>query len=711
MTTARFARKPLETVRTTSLAVIGSLALVAWAAGPARCVTVSLYPVPARPLDITVGPDGNLWFTQSDNTINRITTSGVITAYPIPTEAGDITTGPDGNLWYTEGARDHPENGLNQIGRITTSGVATDFPATAPASITAGPDGNVWFAAYFDAIGKITPGGVVTEYPVPANTTPSSITAGPDGNLWFTEHDGDKIGRITTSGVVTEFPIPTANPGLGTICAGPDGNLWFTEYSPGKIGKITTAGTVLAEYQAPAGATATIIPGPDGNLWFSEYVGPKIASITTGGVITEYAMAGLGRYLGGMTFGPDGNLWFALNDFVPGTQWIAKLGAAITPTGSNVALGVGDTFLNTKTSLDDAAVVDLTFSSVTIGGTTTAAASSTPTDLPTSNYSGDVGRCSKTKALGCQTDADCPSGQTCKGYHGFGFDISTTASVAGPITVCSHYADKEAKPVGGNGYVDGTGKPGLPEQSLRLLHEENGAFVDVTLPGYPDTLNNVVCGQVSNLTSAAAATGGRAVGAGAVQGAFGLYVKTDMPGGGDLTTDCRTEWAVCPAGSSGGGNVKVPKPKRGAPAPIPDSTMTCTSGNAKCKATLSGAAACNFCVQVCANVSDARLNCLPQDIKEFLLTTPTEQGVDNDSLNAGRIIERLKGLSTEPPAVISGPHGATITLNPAVSASRVCSGPINIVVPVNGVSKKVKLQATSSTGQIDSDTLTLSCPK
>ena len=56
----------------------------------------------------------------------------------------DITVGPDGNLWFTE------FNGGNQIGRITPLGVLTEFGTGTgffPAGITAGPDGNAWFAA------------------------------------------------------------------------------------------------------------------------------------------------------------------------------------------------------------------------------------------------------------------------------------------------------------------------------------------------------------------------------------------------------------------------------------------------------------------------------------------------------------------------------------------------------------------------------------
>src|SRR5262249_24995658 len=58
-----------------------------------------------RPIGITAGPDGNLWFTESVGKIGRITPAGTITEFPIPTAGSApyrITAGPDGNLWFTE---------------------------------------------------------------------------------------------------------------------------------------------------------------------------------------------------------------------------------------------------------------------------------------------------------------------------------------------------------------------------------------------------------------------------------------------------------------------------------------------------------------------------------------------------------------------------------------------------------------------------------
>jgi hypothetical protein len=64
---------------------------------------------------ITVGPDGNLWFTEyNGNQIGRITPGGSITEFALPaanSRPNGITVGPDGNLWFTE-------IGVNQIGHV-----------------------------------------------------------------------------------------------------------------------------------------------------------------------------------------------------------------------------------------------------------------------------------------------------------------------------------------------------------------------------------------------------------------------------------------------------------------------------------------------------------------------------------------------------------------------------------------------------------------
>lgn len=253
-------------------------------------------PVPADPtlpnrLDqITLGPDGALWFTEPrDNTIGRITIAGAITEFPLPVPGAQpegIAVGPDSNIWFTA-------PGLNQTGRITTAGAITMFTGASPGAsdIAAGPDGALWFTeSGANTIGRITTAGVVTNhYPVPtAASEPSGITAGP-GGLWFTESAANQIGFITTAGAVTEFPGTAAGP--SAIASGRDGALWFTESEASTIGRITIGGLITNHFPTPTPASqpSDMAPGPDGALWFTEFTGQRIGRIDTAPAVAPLA--------------------------------------------------------------------------------------------------------------------------------------------------------------------------------------------------------------------------------------------------------------------------------------------------------------------------------------------------------------------------------------------------------------------------------------
>ena len=247
---------------------------------------VSFYKLPdnGSASGITLGPDGNLWFTggtSGKSAIGRMTTSGTVTYFPLASGfAGPITPGPDGALWFN----DYPPVGTSgtSIDRITTSGVITAFTSPlidGPAGLTAGPDGAVWFAnAANSTIGRITTSGVVSVFTSPLITGPTGITAGPDGALWFT--DGNAIGRITTTGTVTRYKSSTT-PDPWSITAGPDGELWFSNYAGSLIGRMNTSGAVTAHYSDPSILVPfDITAGPDGNMWFTNYGADTIGRIT-----------------------------------------------------------------------------------------------------------------------------------------------------------------------------------------------------------------------------------------------------------------------------------------------------------------------------------------------------------------------------------------------------------------------------------------------
>jgi virginiamycin B lyase len=302
------------------------LLALAGVAAPGLAQNITEFEIPtanAGAVDITAGPDGNVWFTETlGGVIARITPSGTITEFlndPSFGPAG-ITLGPDGNLWYTDLLN-------NEIGRVTPSGVVTRFPIGGmnklPVGIAAGPDGSLWFAEFGSApptgtnapstggqIGRMTTSGAVTQFNLPIGASPVIIRAGPDGNLWFTDPGTNTIGRMTTDGALTSFTVPTIASGPIGLTVGIDGALWFTETNTNKIGRITTSG-VFAEFPVPTSVSPLgISKGPDGNLWFTDPQGNSIGRITTSGAVTPFEIPTAASGPVQICAGPDGSLWF-----------------------------------------------------------------------------------------------------------------------------------------------------------------------------------------------------------------------------------------------------------------------------------------------------------------------------------------------------------------------------------------------------------------
>jgi streptogramin lyase len=142
-----------------------------------------------------------IWFTDArGNSIRSMTTAGAdLKDHAPPTLAAGLfglALGPDGNLWFTETTASKvgfivPSNGTFGPEFILTGGAQ-------PTHITAGPDGNIWFSeGAGNRIGRVTPGGKVSEASIPTSAgTPAGITAAPDGNVWFVEYQGNKVARI-----------------------------------------------------------------------------------------------------------------------------------------------------------------------------------------------------------------------------------------------------------------------------------------------------------------------------------------------------------------------------------------------------------------------------------------------------------------------------------------------------------------------------------
>jgi streptogramin lyase len=104
---------------------------------------------------LALGSDGALWFTQdlSDNpneaewvgvsTVGRIAANGAVTLYPLAAGAGDVALGPDGNLWFIQS---DDGQGASALVSVTPTGQMTAHPLPPGAhgsALTVGPDGNI----------------------------------------------------------------------------------------------------------------------------------------------------------------------------------------------------------------------------------------------------------------------------------------------------------------------------------------------------------------------------------------------------------------------------------------------------------------------------------------------------------------------------------------------------------------------------------------
>ncbi len=144
-----------------------------------------------------------------------------------------------------------------------------------------------------------------------------------------------------------------------------------------------------------------------------------------------------------------------------------------TPEGSQVPVSSSTTYFNSVAGTGVPVATDLTYQRVLKRGTSlvTAASNAVGTNGLT-NYAIEAG-----------------------GYRGTFLNISTTAQVNNPITVCSHYEDAD-----NDGVVDGSS---ISASRLRLMRAQNKTFVDVT--SRLDTTAHLVCARVNSLAKFATA--------------------------------------------------------------------------------------------------------------------------------------------------------------------------------------------------------------
>jgi len=180
---------------------------------------VTEYPIPniGAPIGITLGPDKKLWICeegalQGNNNVPgrmlRMTTTLKFKAFPLQpmswtTAPQFVAKGPDGNLWFTE--MEQTATPFN-IESITPTGTIAKYPLPAsaepPYRIASASSGSLWFTEQETYVDQVTTGGVITRYamPQPPGTSlppqPRGIAFGPRRDLWWVETSSGSIGVL-----------------------------------------------------------------------------------------------------------------------------------------------------------------------------------------------------------------------------------------------------------------------------------------------------------------------------------------------------------------------------------------------------------------------------------------------------------------------------------------------------------------------------------
>jgi streptogramin lyase len=182
------------------------------------------------------GPDNNFWVRESTGiapaSIVRIAPTGATTKFDTSQTGGGrfggTRVGPDGKIWYTDS--DFGASAVQNLANITTLGAITKFATPVQGeelgAIAIGGDGNMWFVKdhKFD---KATLAGSITEFSTPQFLGGNDdIVYGPDENLWIATSFGHILVMSKTGATVRQIDLAGS---VGGLTVGPDGNVWFGE--------------------------------------------------------------------------------------------------------------------------------------------------------------------------------------------------------------------------------------------------------------------------------------------------------------------------------------------------------------------------------------------------------------------------------------------------------------------------------------------------
>jgi streptogramin lyase len=265
---------------------------------------VQIYPVPHGTYadSIVAAPDGAVWYYHwwlayggGGSHIVRFDGRGFsVFLVPFRRQVSGLTVGPDGNMWYTTtGVHAH-------AGYVTLSAPHIHdmkLPFSSAWQIATGPDGNLWveettFGGCGPCVARMdTTGGNITIYPVASSIGPFLVA---NGRMYLA------CGSVTiticsidpSSGHIVAYRQAPRFKNVNVAAfASPNGRtVDFVAWTPGDpnaaFGHIAASGRMQVDSLEKSVYPRSVAIGGDGNMWFANAYNPQLIQVYALHVLT-----------------------------------------------------------------------------------------------------------------------------------------------------------------------------------------------------------------------------------------------------------------------------------------------------------------------------------------------------------------------------------------------------------------------------------------
>jgi virginiamycin B lyase len=257
--------------------------------------------------DLTVAPDNTVWYTKVPASglygtfpfalVHFDPATAASTSYDLNALPTGIAMGPDGNVWLTQTFSTQGDSGSSlarfDVATHQVTTYPTPTPNSSPGGLVSGPKGTLWFTELTTAglqprLGKLdTATGAIREFALPtAGWAIDGLAPGPDGGVWLVQHNVEdaavpsQLLRFDPAGerftVVSGYVFGQ----LQGVAVGPDNAVYVTQARTaddfsvtGTVVRYDVAAQTFTEFALPSAHTLPdlVLTDPDGTVWFSEY--------------------------------------------------------------------------------------------------------------------------------------------------------------------------------------------------------------------------------------------------------------------------------------------------------------------------------------------------------------------------------------------------------------------------------------------------------